>query len=137
MRTAISLPRPLVNQLLAQAQQTPRLEICGLISAHHGQAVQVYPINNIADQPQMRYSMDPQQQIAAMKVMRENDETLFAIYHSHPSSPAQPSATDIAEAGYPDAVYLIISLNEQGVLDMRGFHLSHNQVDEVELSLTD
>lgn len=135
--TAISLPRPLVNQLLAHAQQDSDVEICGLISARQGQAWHAYPVDNIAGHPDARYRMDPHQQIAAMKTMRERDETLFAIYHSHPSSPARPSAIDIAEAGYPEALYLIISLNTKGVLEMRGFYLQDDAVSEVELKFTD
>jgi proteasome lid subunit RPN8/RPN11 len=32
---------------------------------------------------------------------------MVGIYHSHPHGPDSPSPTDIAEAYYPDAVYLI------------------------------
>ena len=68
--------------------------------------------------------------------MREQQEELFAIYHSHPTAPAEPSATDLEMANYPDALYLIISLNTKGVLEMRGFRLNrHKVVSEVELLL--
>ncbi len=68
--------------------------------------------------------------------MRENGEALFAIYHSHPTSPAEPSAIDLELAAYPDALYLIISLNTKGVLEMRGFRLNDNKmVIEVGLQL--
>jgi proteasome lid subunit RPN8/RPN11 len=32
------------------------------------------------------------------------------FYHSHPRSAPSPSATDRAEASYPDHLYLIVSL---------------------------
>ena len=137
MTESILLPRPLVNDLLQHAQDSAHVEVCGLISARRGHALHSYRITNIAADRNSRYQMDPAQQIAAMKTMRERDETLFAIYHSHPGSPAVPSRTDIAEAGYPEALYLIISLSTKGVLEMRGFYLNGNAVTEVELEIGD
>ncbi len=69
--------------------------------------------------------------------MRDRNETLFAIYHSHPASPAIPSETDINLAAYPDAIYLIISLNTKGVMEIRGFKIQHKTVENIALSLTE
>ena len=35
---------------------------------------------------------------------------MLGFYHSHPRSAAEPSPTDLAEASYPDHLYLIVSL---------------------------
>lgn len=42
--------------------------------------------------------------------MDERGEDLVAIYHSHPASQPYPSPTDRAEAHYPDATYVLVSL---------------------------
>jgi hypothetical protein len=42
---------------------------------------------------------------------------------------------DIEEATYPGVLYLIISLNTKGVLEMRGFRLTGQDVAEVMLEL--
>ena len=76
--------------------------------------------------------MDPRDQIDALREMRERGESLFAIYHSHPDSPPAPSETDLKQAGYPEALYLIISLDTKGVLEMRGWRLTPRW-EEVEL----
>ncbi|MCK9530136.1 MAG: M67 family metallopeptidase [Gammaproteobacteria bacterium] len=131
----VALPRGVVNRLLAQAQQSPEAEVCGLIGARDGVPVHVYPVANAAADPARVFVMAPDAQIDAMRRMRECGETLFAIYHSHPHAPAAPSARDLAEAAYPDALYLIISLDTRGVLDMRGFRLHGSQVETVALSL--
>lgn len=133
----MQLSRKLTNQLLHLAQLSADQEICGLIGSKNGKAVRCYPIQNIADNPRQQFLLDPHQQIAAMTTMREQQEELFAIYHSHPSAPAQPSATDKAMAAYPGLLNLIISLNTKGVLEMRGFILNENNTEEVVLTLTE
>jgi len=136
-KETISLPRTLANALLTHAQQGDNDEVCGLISrqANTTRAPEYrhHPIPNIAADRPHRYTMDPAGQIAALREMREQDLELFAIYHSHPTSAALPSAMDMAEAGYPEALYLIISLNTKGVLEMRGFRLHGDHYDEVDL----
>ena len=81
--------------------------------------------------------MDGKQHIAAMAKMRDRDEDFFAIYHSHPTAPAVPSKTDLERATYPEALYLIISLNTKGILEMRGFRIYRQTVQEVYLCMTE
>lgn len=131
----VTLPRPLVNQLLTHAQHSPEAEVCGLISRTGKGQYRVYPVANVAGEADHLFAMEPKAQIEAMRRMRENGEELFAIYHSHPHAPAEPSLRDLQEAAYPEAFYLIISLNTKGVLEMRGYRLQHGSVDEVALRL--
>jgi len=134
----ICLPRKLTNQLLHLAQASPQQEICGLIGANaFGRPVSCYPVANSAEHPQNRYCMEPGQQIAAMKAMRDKQETLFAIFHSHPETPAIPSATDIAQANYPQTLYLIISMGTKGVLELRAFNIDGSTVKERRLCLVE
>ncbi|RLA25112.1 MAG: hypothetical protein DRQ62_03485 [Gammaproteobacteria bacterium] len=131
----ITIPRKIVQNLLHHAQQTPEQEVCGLISSLNNIPCRCFPIENTADQPESFFNLDPQQQIQAMAEMRENNEQLFAIYHSHPSAPAIPSSTDIEQANYPDALYIIISLNTKGILELRAYQLANAQFTEVPLRL--
>jgi [CysO sulfur-carrier protein]-S-L-cysteine hydrolase len=135
--TEIQISRKLTNQLLHLAQLSPDYEICGLVGSKHGIPSTCYPISNIAEQPQRRFLLDAQQQISAMAKMRTDGEELFAIYHSHPKAPAEPSFYDIEAAAYPDALYLIVSLNIKGVLEMRGFKINRQKVQEVVLTLSE
>jgi proteasome lid subunit RPN8/RPN11 len=133
----IQIPRKLTNQLLHLAQLSPDLEVCGLVSSQNGVPNHCYPVANVAEQPRQRFLLDAAQQIAAMAKMREQGEELFAIYHSHPSAPAQPSSADLELAAYPDALYLIISLNTKGILEMRGFKIDQKTALEIPLILSD
>jgi proteasome lid subunit RPN8/RPN11 len=135
MMPQVHLPITLVNKILTHAQHEPESEVCGLIGAREGSPDTVYPIANVAATPEKLFAMEPSAQIEAMRQMRESGEELFAIYHSHPHAPAQPSARDLEEAAYPKALYLIVSLDTKGVLEMRGFRLHDGQVDRVDLEV--
>ena len=133
----IQIPRKITNQLLHLAQISPDLEICGLIGSKNGLPSSCYPVKNSAEQPQQRFQLDAAQQISAMAKMRDQGEQLFAIYHSHPAAPATPSNTDLELAPYPEALYLIISLNTKGILEMRGFKIAHHSAQEIALCLSE
>lgn len=133
----IQIPRNITNQLLHLAQISPDLEVCGLIGSKNGLPSSCYPVKNTAEHPQQRFQLDAAQQISAMAKMRDQGEELFAIYHSHPTTPATPSLTDLELASYPEALYLIISLNTKGILEMRGFKVDHKSAQEVALSLSE
>lgn len=131
----ISLPRTLINQLLHHAQLNTEQEVCGLVASQQGMACEVYPVRNVAEHADHLFAMDPKEQVEAMRQMRDKGQQLFAIYHSHPHAPAEPSLRDLAEAAYPEALYLIISLNTKGVLEIRGFHLAGEQLESLELQV--
>ena len=131
----LKLPRALVAQLLSEAQGSPSAEVCGLMSARDGEPVRLYPVPNISPTPERLFRMDPKAQIDAMRRMRDAGETLFAIYHSHPHGPATPSAEDLAQAAYPEALYLIVSLQAPEAAQLRAFWLRGGQAEPVELQI--
>ena len=136
-QTEIQIPRKLTSQLLHLAQISPNFEVCGLIGSKHGLPTHCYPIKNAAEHPQQRFLLDAGQQISAMTKMRELGEDLFAIYHSHPTAPALPSTNDLQMDAYPDAIYLIISLNTKGILEMSGFKIHQKTALEIPLTMND
>lgn len=81
-------------------------EACGLIGGDAFTSTRVYPLANIL-KSQFRFQIEPQSQLQVFRTLEESDWDLLAIYHSHPAGPPYPSATDIAEAAYPDAFNLI------------------------------
>ena len=131
----LRLPRPLVNKILAHAQKNPDIEVCGLIGNNISSQKDYYPIDNVSKTPGCRFLMNAPQQIGAMKKMRDNQQQLFAIVHSHPTTKATPSQLDIDENSYKDAFYIIISLNTKGVLEMRAYTQQKNSMQEVDLVL--
>ncbi|NJL94189.1 MAG: M67 family metallopeptidase [Anaerolineae bacterium] len=106
---------PVVHQNLIRTHVDthPATEVCGLIGGlwqpypRLARAFQVVPIANIDPHPAVRYTMDPQAQIEAILAFDQRGWDVVGIYHSHPHGTPIPSATDLAEANYPDAVYVI------------------------------
>jgi len=135
MTQEIRIPRKIANQLLHLAQLSPTEEICGLVGGVAAMPTNCYPIRNTAEHPAQQFLMDASEQITAMRHMRDRQEDLFAIFHSHPSAPATPSTADLALAAYTQALYLIISLNTKGLLEMRGYQLQQDQFNEINLLL--
>jgi proteasome lid subunit RPN8/RPN11 len=127
----IQLSLTIIQELLHHAQSSVDREVCGLIGVKDGRVQCCYPVKNSDSNPQCKFTLDVAEQIRVFKILREKGEQLFAIYHSHPHSEAYPSATDLALVNYPKVLYLIISLSTKGVLELRGFNLVNDQVEEV------
>lgn len=125
----LRLTRPYLSQMIHHLQAVYPQEGCGILSGIEGRVTGVYPIDNIL-QSQTAYEMDPLQQVKTMLAIEAQDEQLCAIYHSHPSTPAYPSATDVALAYYPDAVHLIVSLQDVAEPVWKGYWIVDGVVRE-------
>lgn len=130
MNTQINLPDSLKQLMCEHALSRPDQEVCGLLGGRQERIASYYPVKNIAPDPARRYLMEPAEQIAAMKTMRNRGESLAGIYHSHPDAPAQPSPTDLAMAYYPDSVYLILSLQSPAP-ELNAFYFDGRQFHQV------
>jgi [CysO sulfur-carrier protein]-S-L-cysteine hydrolase len=125
-----------IEQLVAQAWRDAPNETCGLIGGHDGRALQIYPLKNVDDNPRIRYLAEPQELLHAIRDVEEaHDWQVLAIYHSHPASPAYPSPTDVERAFYPDAIYILISLMNPEMAQVRGFQIQNDKITEVTLAV--
>lgn len=77
---------------------------------------------NVHPTPTTRYVIDPREQLKAFRAIEAAGDELVGIYHSHPLSQPYPSPTDRAEAHYPDAFYLLVSLRT-GKPEIRAFRI--------------
>ena len=83
--------------------------------------------------PVSRYVIDPREVFAAFRDMDARGEELVAIYHSHPVSQPYPSPTDRAEARYPEAIYVLVSLRT-GQAELHAYRIADGFVREVPLA---
>ena len=124
----LALRKKDLDEILAHARDAAPYECCGLIGGtRNGQAQSIYRTRNIAADPLVAYEAAPEDLFAAQRLMRQRDEELLAIYHSHPRSPdPQPSATDVRLAYYPAAVYLIVGFRNSEPC-VRAFRLRESE----------
>ncbi len=102
----IVLRREHLAQMEAHVARCAPEEGCGLIAGVDGVSVAVLPVTNALHSP-VRFRMDPQEQWRAFLQLETQGWEMLGIFHSHPQGPPYPSPTDLAEAAYPEALYLI------------------------------
>lgn len=133
------IPRRIIDEMIAHAREDLPNEACGLIHGQNGEPETVHRVGNAAASP-YRYEMAPLEQLRLERLRDDQDETLFAIYHSHVASEARPSPTDVrmaffppgevnGEPSYPDTYYILVSLAEEPP-PVRAFHIRSGGVIE-------
>lgn len=104
-------------------------EACGVVVGTAGCAERVIAVTNELHSP-VRFRMAAQEQLDVLLWLEEHGRDLLAIFHSHPTGPAYPSETDIAEFFYPGVVTLIWSA-QGGSWQPRAFLIEDRQVTEI------
>jgi proteasome lid subunit RPN8/RPN11 len=125
--------------MIAHAKACFPWEACGLLSgtidAEAGvkKVTRVYRMTN-ADASGSHFTIEPKEQLAAIKDMRALGIVPLGNFHSHPETPARPSEEDIRLAHDPAASYVIISLAGEKP-DMRAFHIEDGAAlaEEIEI----
>ena len=123
------LDRSTFEALVAQARSDFPYEVCGLLAGDGAGVRKHYVIPNAA-RSMTFYEMEPKALLAAMNDIDDRDWELLAIYHSHTHTEAFPSPTDVELAFYPEAVYLIVSLQDADEPVVRGFSIVDGKVTE-------
>lgn len=120
----LKLKKELYDKLLKHCIDGLPNEACGLIAGNIDGEVKtiekVYLLTNI-DASREHFSMDPKEQLAAVKDARANKLTMLGNFHSHPESPSRPSEEDKRLAYDSTAEYLILSLQEEGNPVLKAF----------------
>jgi [CysO sulfur-carrier protein]-S-L-cysteine hydrolase len=124
--------REMIDEMVAHARSEAPNECCGMVGGRDGVPVNVYRAANAEASP-LRYSIAPGEQFRLMREIEDAGEELAAIYHSHTKSAAYPSQTDVNLAGWPDAVYVIVSLEDPESPDVRGFWIRDGEISDAEL----
>ena len=130
-RNVLKLRREHLDAMIEHAREAAPAECCGLIGGTPGnvatRARTLYPLRNAAANPELGYEAAPEDLFAAQRQMREHGEELLAIYHSHPrAADPVPSETDVRQAYYPSATYLIIGLGGDGPV-VKAFSISERE----------
>ena len=130
----LSLPRAMVDQVVAHARRDHPDEACGVIPGRDGVATRVVEMENAERSPTF-YRFDAQEQLRVWREMDDADEVPFVIYHSHTATEAHPSRTDISLASEPDAHYLLVSTRAEQD-EVRSFRIVDGVVTEEPVQIT-
>ena len=120
---------------MTHARQAAPRECCGILIGTGDSIVDAVPTANLAESP-TRFLIDPVDHIEARREARHRGLEVAGFYHSHPHSAPIPSPVDLAEASYPDALYLIVSLASERA-ETRLFRLDGTEFTEVDLAVTE
>lgn len=120
----LKLRKDLYDKMLKHCEDGLPNESCGLIAGTVDGDVKtvekVYLLTNI-DASREHFSMDPKEQLAAVKDARAAGLAMLGNFHSHPESPSRPSEEDKRLAYDSTAEYLILSLMEPGNPVLKAF----------------
>lgn len=130
----LKLDQAYVDEIIAHAHEDAPNECCGIIAGSGGEATKLYRAVNSEASP-YRYNVDSKDLLRIYRDIDSNDWQVLAIYHSHTATEAYPSATDIRLAAWPDAFYLILSLEGAEAPVLRGFRIKEGEVSEVDVEV--
>ena len=132
----IKLSKSDFDKILAHAESKLPNEACGLIGGVIEDGVKiikkVYLLTNI-DHSNEHFSLDPKEQLAAVKDMRAQGISPLGNWHSHPESPSRPSEEDKRLAYDSKASYMILSLMNRDEPVLNSFKISGSDAEKEEL----
>lgn len=125
----------LIDEMVAHAREDLPNECCGLIGGRNGEPTTIYPMRNEFESP-LRYKLHTDDNLRVSKEMHDADEETIGVFHSHTKSPAYPSQTDVNEGqAWPQLVYFIVSLADEGAPDVKAFLLKDLKIADVTLEI--
>ena len=132
----IKLTKSDFEKILAHAVKELPDEACGLIAGPvedgDKEIKMVYLLTNI-DHSNEHFSLDPKEQLEAIKDMRKNGFVPLGNWHSHPESPSRPSEEDKRLAFDSKASYMILSLMDRETPVLNSFKITGDTAEKEEL----
>ena len=123
------VPAAVREALAAHARAEDPNEACGLVVVKDGVAERYEPGRNGAASP-YRFELEVDPELWFL----EDEGYELAVFHSHLSSPARPSRTDVENIGlWEGKPYLIYCLAED---DLAAWTIQDGQINPLDLSAT-
>ena len=111
----IEFDRASYDAIVEHAREGTPEEVCGVLGGEHGEershVETVHCARNVAETPETRYHIDPEQQLELIDGIEEAGRDVVGFYHSHPAGPTEPSETDANRATWPGRSYVIVALD--------------------------
>ena len=124
----IKISKSHLEMMIEHAKKEDPNECCGILVGTGNTVTQIHKIINDAKSP-YRYIMNPQQQLDVLLDCDKNNLDMLAFYHSHTSSKAYPSDTDVrlaVQSGWLEINYILISLENKTKLQVKSYLINEN-----------
>lgn len=120
--------------IVRHARREAPNECCGFLVGSGRRVQFAMPLDNVDTRPRVRYRIDERRHIEVRRWLRQLAPPLeiVGVYHSHPKSEAFPSATDIADAHYPEWIFAIVSLAKARP-DVGLFRISRGRAERLQV----
>lgn len=135
MKDRIRINRACLEAIEKHAREDLSVECCGLLTGCDGLISQVVPARNAAENPAIGYEVAAEELVPMLRRIRESEEELLGIYHSHPRGENFPSPRDIEMAAYPGAAYFIFSPVLPTEKSLRAFSIRYGAVAELAIEI--
>jgi [CysO sulfur-carrier protein]-S-L-cysteine hydrolase len=116
------LPASVRDDIITHARSKAPQEACGLVLAVDDELA-ILCCDNVHPTPVTKFAIH--KDVLRHVVTRLGEESIRAIYHSHPATQPFPSPWDREGARYPDAYYVVVSLRDP-VPEMRAFRIGRS-----------
>lgn len=105
-------------------------ECCGLLASDGESFRMAYPLTN-ADHSATSYTIEPVEHFRALRHAEARGWEITGVFHSHPTTEAYPSPTDVRLAPDPSWVYVVLGRVEAGAPTVRAFRIVDGVVSEL------
>jgi [CysO sulfur-carrier protein]-S-L-cysteine hydrolase len=139
----IRIDKGFFDEMLAHGLSNLPNEACGVLAGKEGRPVKFFPMSN-ADESALTYRFEPKESLRVWNEIEDEGWEQLAIFHTHTHTQAYPSPTDRNRAmwadtdqpSFPDAYYLIMSLEDHSAPVLRAFKiLDRGAVFEEEVTI--
>jgi proteasome lid subunit RPN8/RPN11 len=130
----LRIRQDLKQAIIDHAMEDAPIEACGIIAGKDycgNSADRLIKMDNIAEDWEVGFAFDPQQQLAIWNDLEDRGEVPTVIYHSHTKHSARPSNRDADGAILKQTHYVIVStVNALPFPDFRSFTIRNGELLE-------
>jgi [CysO sulfur-carrier protein]-S-L-cysteine hydrolase len=138
----LTIERALVDKIVAHARADHPDEACGIVAGPIGsdRPTRFIPMTNAQRSPTY-HDFDSGEWLQVDREMDDRDEEMIVHYHSHTSTEAYPSRTDIdylrSSLADPRVHRVIVSTRDAEEVEFRSYRMVDGEVTEEEVKIVD
>ena len=130
----LTISQEIYDAIVAHARKDHPYEACGIVAGPLGsdRAERFVPMINV-EASMTFYNLEPYEKLRVWREMDDRDEEPVVVYHSHTSTEAYPSRSDIENADLETSHFVLVSTRDAdklGDFQFRSFRIVNHEVTE-------